>query len=86
MYRLRLLDEATREFDKLDTPIALRIWKRAQWLAENLDRIKPEPLSGPLSRFYKFRVGDYRLIYEILREERILLIRSIGHRREVYKS
>jgi mRNA interferase RelE/StbE len=86
VYRLRLLDEAAREFSRLDKPIALRIFKRLQWLAENLDKVKPQPLSGTLSDFYKFRVGDYRVIYEIARDEGVLLIRAIGHRREIYKS
>jgi len=50
-----------------------------------LDRIRPEPLSAVLAGMFKFRVGDYRVIYEILRNESLLIIHSIGHRKDVYR-
>ena len=85
MYRLRILDAAIRDLMRLDKSVAQRIVKRINWLAENLDNIKPEPLTGDLTGFYKFRVGDYRVLYEILQDEQILVIHQIGHRREVYR-
>lgn len=85
MYSLRILDAATRELAALDRQVASRIAKRVQWLAENIDAIKPLPLSGELSHFYKLRVGDYRVLYEILSAERLLVIHAIGHRREIYR-
>jgi len=50
-----------------------------------VESIQPEPLKGSLVGLYKFRVGDYRVFYELLRTERILLIHAIGHRRDVYR-
>ncbi len=85
MYSLRILDAATRELTALDRQVASRIVKRVQWLAENIDAIRPLPLSGELSHLYKLRVGDYRVLYEILSAERILVIHAVGHRREVYR-
>jgi mRNA interferase RelE/StbE len=85
MYSLRILDTATRELAALDRQVAIRIAKRLQWLAENIEEIKPLPLSGDLASFYKFRVGDYRVIYEILSAEQTLVIHAIGHRREIYR-
>jgi mRNA interferase RelE/StbE len=55
-------------------------------LAENLDDLKPEGLTGELAGFYKLRVGDYRVIYEILRVEQIIVVHLIGHRREIYRN
>jgi mRNA interferase RelE/StbE len=86
MYSLRILDGATRELAALDRQVASRIVRRVQWLAENIEAIKPLPLSGELSSFYKLRVGDYRVIYEILSPEHTLIIHAIGHRREIYRS
>jgi mRNA interferase RelE/StbE len=40
---------------------------------------------GPLSSFYRFRVGDYRLLAEITPETHTVLIVHIGHRRDVYR-
>jgi mRNA interferase RelE/StbE len=86
MYRIRILDTATRELVRLDKPIGRRIVERINWLAANLDDIQPEALTGDLSGLYKLRVGDYRVLYEILHGERIVIIHGIGHRREVYRS
>lgn len=85
MYRVQLLKEATRDLAKVDKPVGRRIVDRINWLADNLDDIKPEALSGDLSEFYKLRVGSYRVIYEILRDEQMIMIHQIGHRREIYQ-
>lgn len=85
MYTLRILDSAVRDLRKLDANQGRRIVERLQWLADNLDGIRPEPLTGDLSGLYKFRVGDYRVIYEIARQEQRILIHTVGHRRDVYK-
>jgi mRNA interferase RelE/StbE len=86
MYSLRILDAATRELAAIDRQVAERIARRIRWLAENIESIRPLPLSGELSSFYKLRVGDYRVIYEILGPEQTLIIHAIGHRREIYRS
>jgi len=39
MYRLRILQTATRELERLDKPVARRIAERINWLAANLDDI-----------------------------------------------
>ncbi len=85
MYRVRILDAATRELERLDKQVGRRIVERINWLAANLNSIRPEALTGDLSGFYKLRVGDYRVLYEILHEEQTLLIHAIGHRRDVYR-
>lgn len=85
LYRIRILDTATRELARLDKSMSRRVVERIKWLATNLDIIKPEPLGGDLAGFYKLRVGDYRVIYEILHNEETLVIHTIGHRREIYR-
>jgi mRNA interferase RelE/StbE len=85
MYRIRILKAATHDLIKLDKPAGRRVAERINWLAKNLDDIKPETLAGELAGLYKFRVGNYRIIYELLHEERILIIHQIGHRREIYR-
>lgn len=85
MYRIHILDVATRELARLDKPIGRRIVDRINWLAANLDTIRPEALTGDLAGLYKLRVGGYRVIYEILHDERTIVIHAIGHRREIYR-
>jgi mRNA interferase RelE/StbE len=85
MYRIRILDAATRELSRLDKPVSRRIVERLRWLAANLDAIRLEALTGELTGLYRLRIGDYRIIYEILREEQTIVIHAIGHRREIYR-
>lgn len=84
-YDAQFLDEASRDFARLDAAIRRRVWKRLQWLRKNLDQITPETLTGALTGLYKLRMGDYRILYEILRNERKIVIHSIGHRRDIYR-
>ncbi len=83
--RVRLLDAAVRDLARLDKPVARRVIERIGWLASNLDTIRPESLSGSLAGFYKLRVGDFRVIYEVLDAEQILLVHAVGHRRDIYR-
>ncbi|BDW57531.1 translation repressor RelE (plasmid) [Escherichia coli] len=41
-------------------------------------------LKGELGEFWRYRVGDYRILCEIRDDELIILVATIGHRREVY--
>jgi len=85
MYRVYLLDAAARELADLDKPVRQRITQRMKWLAENLEDLNPVALRGDLAGLYKFRVGDYRVIYEIVHSEEALVIHIVGHRREIYR-
>jgi mRNA interferase RelE/StbE len=85
MYNIRILDEASRELDRLDKPVGRRIVERINWLSEKLGDIRPEPLKGDLIGLFKLRIGDYRVIYEIIRDEKTIVIHAIGHRREIYR-
>ncbi|WP_446011577.1 type II toxin-antitoxin system RelE family toxin [Candidatus Electrothrix sp.] len=85
MYEVRVLDDAVRDLKRLDKPVGRRTVRKISWLAENLENINNEQLSGNLSDFYKFRVGAYRVLYQVLEKESVLLIHHIGHRREIYR-
>ena len=85
MYEIRILDEAVRDLKRLDRPVGRRIVQRISWLAENLDSISKEQLAGNLSDLCKFRVGAYRVLYQVIEDESVLMIHHIGHRREVYR-
>jgi mRNA interferase RelE/StbE len=77
---------AQRELDKLDKPVARRILKFLYQRIGKLDdpRKIGERLQGPLSEFWKYRVGDYRLICSFENERLAVWVLRIGHRREIY--
>jgi len=85
MYHIRILEEASRELGRLDKSVGRRIVERINWLSEKLNDIRPEPLRGNLIGLYKLRIGDYRVIYQILHDEKTIIIHAIGHRREIYR-
>ena len=84
-YRIRILQAASRDLERLDKPTGRRIVQRINWLAANLDAIRLEALTGDLAGLYKLRVGDYRVIYEVLWDEETIVIHAVGHRREIYR-
>lgn len=57
---------------------------RLRWLIDNLDSVRPEPLAAAWQGYLKFRVGDWRVIYSVDRDARIITIYRIAHRGEVY--
>lgn len=85
MYQVRILDAASRELSRLDKQTVLRVVRRIRWLSENLDTIKPIALKRDLAGLYKLRVGDYRVVYNILHNEKVIVVHLIGHRGEIYQ-
>lgn len=81
-YELLVTEEAKREIDKLDGVVKKRIAKKL-----NLFIKEPLSFSKTLVNYeigqYRFRVGDYRIIFD-LRGNRVEILR-VMHRREVYK-
>ncbi|RMD69208.1 MAG: type II toxin-antitoxin system RelE/ParE family toxin [Gammaproteobacteria bacterium] len=79
---------AERELDKLDPPIAKRILTFLHRRVANLDdpRSLGEALKGPrLGQFWKYRVGDYRIIASIEDAILTILVVRIGNRKDVYR-
>ena len=76
--------EALADLEKLTQAVRERVVNKINWLAENFDLVTPQSLTADLSGFFKLRVGDYRVIYEFSREDRIIFIDRVRHRGEVY--
>lgn len=86
-WRIEVDPAAQRELDKLDQSVARRILKFLYQRVGKLDdpRKVGERLQGTLSEFWKYRVGDYRLICSLENERCLVLVLRIAHRREVYR-
>jgi len=85
LYGVEFRPAAVDELRKLDKAVAQRILRRLKWLAENFDTLTPEALTAELKGLFKLRVGSYRVIYEINRKDRLLIVHLVGHRRDIYK-
>ena len=87
-WKVELDRGAVRDLDKLDRPTARRILAFLHERDARLDdpRAIGEALKGSeLGEFWKYRVGDYRVISSIEHEVLRVLVIRIGHRREVYR-
>jgi mRNA interferase RelE/StbE len=84
-YGVEFRQEAVDRLRHLDKAVAQRILRRLKWLAENFDTLTPEVLTAELKGLFKLRVGSYRVIYEINRKERLLIVHLVGHRKDIYK-
>ncbi len=85
-WTIEYTDDAQKTFLKLDRLIREQIIKYLKNLSSLQNpRLLGEKLKGNLSEFWKYRVGDYRLICNIQDEKLLVLIVKIGHRSEVYK-
>lgn len=87
-WKIDFAETAAKQLRKLDAPVARRIaaFLRSRIAPAADPRALGAALKGDeLGEFWKYRVGDYRVIAQIRdREVRILVVR-IGHRRDVYR-
>ena len=86
-WTVKFNDIAEKQLKKLDKPIQRKL---LDYLDERIENCKNprhfgEPLKANKSGLWRYRVGDYRIICEILDGELIVIALAIGHRREVYR-
>jgi mRNA interferase RelE/StbE len=76
---------AQKQLEKLDKSISRRVFKFLYERVAKLDdpRQIGERLQGTLSAFWRYRVGDYRIICSLEHERLVVLVLRIGHRREI---
>ena len=48
-------------------------------------KLKGEPLHGGLNAYWKYRLGNYRIVCEIKKSEILIDVVTVGHRKDVYK-
>lgn len=82
-YRVVLSSRAMKQGDRLSREIKSRIIRALKRLAKNPYPPGVQKLEG--SSYYRLRVGDYRVIYEVQRQQLVVLVIRIGHRRDVYR-
>ncbi len=82
-YHIRLSKKAEKALDSLPNQVVIRIYDALKTLSTN-----PKPFGyKKLKKHegYRIRIGDYRAIYTIKENELIVLVLTIGHRKDVYE-
>ena len=83
-YRIKFDPQAIEDLKGISTKVQPQILKKINWLGLNFEQVQPKGLAENLAGFYKLRVGDYRVLYEIDEELEVVAIARVGHRRDIY--
>ncbi len=86
--KVELSAEVDRELSKLDAQHSKRILRFLHGRVAKLDdpRSIGKALHGSrFGEFWKYRVGDYRLICKIEDNRLVVLVLRVGHRKDVYR-
>lgn len=76
---------ALKQLKKLDKPMSSRIVAYMAEVAKLQNpRDRGKMLVGNLLGFWRYRVGDYRILCRIKDNELVITVVDVGHRREVY--
>ncbi len=83
-FRIQITPKALKQIAKLDRNARLRI---ERFLKETLDREDPRSQGRALvgEPFWRYRVGDYRLLVSINDDVLVVLVVAAEHRRNVYR-
>ena len=75
---------AEKQLYKLDKPVQDRILRYLHQRVIHNARGLGKPLVAEKTGFWRYRVGDYRVVAELREKELIVEVIRVGHRKEVY--
>jgi mRNA interferase RelE/StbE len=86
MYEIRLTRDAHAFYKAADRALVRQLHRC-------FDRLRQDPyahpdirrLTGPLAGQWRYRVGDWRVIYQVHNEERVVTVLLIVHRSQAYR-
>ena len=86
-YHVLFSKKAKKKLSKMDPSAAAYITK---WLRKNVEgstdpRRHGKALTADHSGEWRYRVGSYRILAEIIDDQIIVLVIDVGHRREIYR-
>lgn len=86
-YSFLLSKRAKKGLAKLDKSVQIMI---VSWIKKNIKdttnpRLHGKSLAGNKKGYWRYRIGNYRIIAEIKDEKFIIIAITIAHRSEVYK-
>ena len=83
MFRIVYTKEAKKDIDKLSLKKKCQIKESIERIADNPDIGKH--LTRELKGLSSYRSGNYRIIYRVSHKEILVIILTVGHRKDIYK-
>ncbi len=84
-YRVQISNSASKEIQSLPKQEIPRVISKIEELAVNPRPVGCKKLVGTPEKLWRIRSGNYRIVYAIKDEIKIVEVRSVGDRKEVYK-
>ncbi len=86
VWTIKYTNTAKRKLVKLDKQIANRILTYMEERVVPLDNPRSigKALKGSFGDYWRYRVGDYRVICDIQDEDLVILVITVGHRSDIY--
>ena len=82
-YEIKIRKKAQKSLAKIPPPFQSNIIETIKQLAETPLSNQTKKLTG--REAWRIRIGNYRVIYEIIENELVILVLNIGHRKNIYK-
>lgn len=82
-WRIIFARTAEKELARLSSEMRLRLGRAIRSLEDDPIPAQTKRLKGRTE--FRMRVGDYRVLYTVEHEYRIVTISAVGHRRDVYR-
>jgi mRNA interferase RelE/StbE len=86
MYKIIVDNSAEKDLDNLSKEIVRKIVKIIDKLANDPKPPGVKKLKASDENLYRVRSGDYRIVYSVAEEIKIVNIRRIRHRKDVYRN
>ena len=83
-YKVTFKPSVEKDLRSLPQSSLKRIFKHIDGLKNNPFGRQSKKLSGA-EQLYRVRIGDYRVIYEVDKDNRQIIIQYVRHRRDVYR-
>ena len=83
-YRILIPKKAAKQLEALPRNILKMVHAKLRTLGSDPRPTWAKQLKGSPPG-WRFRVGDYRVLYDVNDNERSVVVRAAGHRREVYR-
>ncbi len=81
-YRIVFTNRAVKDIESLEPSIRRRIGEKLREYAEN-PFVYARKLSDPKIGTFRFRIGDYRVIFDI--DGDTIVVLRVGHRKKIYR-
>jgi len=84
VYKVAYLDSVEEDLKKLDKSTVRKILNRIETYLACDPKELGKPLKGEFQGYWRYRWGDYRVIYKISEREILIIVLRISNRRDVY--